>query len=436
MVYKIIAWHADGPEASWNVSWKVNSVRDESTHGQQAFQSADMILEPIWPPINFTLRDSGLHIFLELEEGSRSEIQLVDLGHPVAFEFLLQTLEVSVSDRQKSSRTIKLVVPRGKGNIIRSNILPKRMQDLEYIEKTTAFAQPLQLFANEEWTASTSFIDLFKGAVGAIRLHEVSGTQIIDEALAALESELHNRLCMPLLEAGLKRRTIVCLEGSEVLPYRGACAGQFYAAAESLGIDIIILATEGHWLQRSDYAHWRKAFIPVECGYDAEFPSRIVAAVKQYAGPIDGIVTIYESYHVALSIAAKELGLSYEPTYAYEVATNKYKLSAFEGRNSFMASNAEDAIRTARTEDVPWPIIIKPCRGWASELVFKVDNIEQLEAVAPRMNSERHGTAFVMEHYCAGPEVDINFAMYEGEVVFWGTFHYLPLLLTDMTDAK
>jgi D-alanine-D-alanine ligase-like ATP-grasp enzyme len=116
-----------------------------------------------------------------------------------------------------------------------------------------------------------------------------------------------------------------------------------------------------------------------------------------------------------------------EPISAYEIATNKFKTSIFEGRKSFKASNVEEALHIARTEDVPWPIIIKPCRGWASELVFKVDNVQQLEEAAPRMRSDRHGTEFVMEHYCDGPEVDINFVMYDGDVIFWG-MHFPPFL--------
>ena len=52
-----------------------------------------------------------------------------------------------------------------------------------------------------------------------------------------------------------------------------------------------------------------------------------------------------------------------------------------------------------------------------------MDDIEQLESCASRMNcSAAHGTEFVMEPYCDGPEVDINFVMYDGEVLFWGEY--------------
>ena len=314
---------------------------EEIAAGQRFFQSADVIFEPIEAPAAFTLRDTDLRISLLPEggSGSGSEIQSSDLGR-LNFEFLLETLETSIT----ATRAVELVAPRGNGNIIRSNILPNRMHDVEHVERTAALAQPL-------------------------------------------------------LAAGLERQTIVIVEGGDTFPFEGACSAQLYEAGKSLGIDIVVLAVEGHDLQRRpEFAHWFKASIPVECGYDAGFPARIVAAVKQYgkesSRPIDGIVTTYESYHVAVSTAAEELGLPCDLISAYEIATNKFKTSIFEGRKSFTASNVKEALHIARTEDVPWPIIIKPCRGWASELVFKVDDIQQLEEAAPRMRSDRHGTEF------------------------------------------
>lgn len=445
MLAKIIVQHAEEggaeAEAAWTVSWTIprNPISTELGQPSPFFQSLDVIIEPILAGAStdspFRLRNtSGVHIFLESEEGGstrRGEVQPSNLGSLAAFEFLLDALEASISPTTTAAAgtagtasrptAIKLVVPRGNGNIIRSNILSKRLQDLEYIEKTVDFAQPLQLFANGEgWNASTDLIACFKGAAGAIQLCDASSGQTVEEALGILEEELHNRLCIPLVLAGLKRQTILLIEGGDSLPYRGACSAQIYEAAHSLGIDIILLADENHELRRPEYSHWYKDFIPVRAGDDSGFPSRIVAAVRQYKGQIDAILSVFESLHVAISKAVEELGFPHEPTSAYHVATDKFRLSAFEGRNSFEASSTEEAMKIARTENVPWPIIIKPCRGWGSELVYKLDTIEQLEATASCMNTERHGARFVMEHYCDGPEVDINFVMYEGEVLFWG----------------
>ena len=41
-----------------------------------------------------------------------------------------------------------------------------------------------------------------------------------------------------------------------------------------------------------------------------------------------------------------------------------------------------------------------------------------------------------MEHYCDGPEVDINFVMYDGEVLFWGMYFTLSLSFAKATMEK
>lgn len=435
MSAQVTVQHANGQEALWKVSWKVGKERSEAATGQQFFQSADVILEPIEVPAAFSLCDTDLRVFVQPEGGNISEIPSSDLKC-LSLEFLLETLQVSST----ATRAVKLVAPRGNGNIIRSTILPHRMHDVEHVERTAALAQPLQLFTGDEWNASTGLVSLLKGSVGAIRVHKDASPDM-GEIFAFLDEELDKRLCMPLLAAGLERQTIVLVEGGDSFPFDGLCSAQLYEAGASLGIDIVVLAVEGHDLQRRrEFAHWCKAFIPIECGYDAGFPARIVAAVRQYAKDsgqsVDGIVTTFESYHTAVSAAAEELGLLHEPVSAYEVATNKFKTSLLEGRKSFKASNVQEALHIAKTEDIPWPIIIKPCRGWASELVFKVNDIQELEKFAPRMSSDRHGTEFVMEHYCDGPEVDINFIMYDGEVLFWGMYcpPSLPLALANMVQ--
>ncbi|TVY40498.1 Fumipyrrole biosynthesis protein C [Lachnellula occidentalis] len=434
MAYKLIAKPLGGiEEASWKVSWKI--IPRESTSKRQSFQSADVVFEKSSVPLDYVPQSSSdVRLFLEsVEGGQREELQPTDLSHPKAFDFLLETLEATVS----FPRAIKLVSPCDKGNIIHADILPKRMQDIDYIEKTTAFAHPLQLFTGEEWTASTAFATLFQSSVGAIRLNGTSTTtsQTTNAALDVLEDELKNRL-PTMVVAGLTRRTVVLLEGQDTLPHRGGYAAQFYGAAELMGIDVVVLAAEGHWLQSgSEYGHWRKAFIPIEFGYDAEFPSRIVAAVRKYGERVDGIMTLFDCYQVVVSKAALELGLPTEPTSAYEVIGNKYETSVFEGRKSFKVTSYDEAMRIARTEDLSWPIIMKPCRGWASELVSKIDNIEQLATVRDSFGSStKHGSEFVMEPFCNGPEVDINFVVYDGQVVFWEIGDENPKSAEDVSD--
>lgn len=412
----IVLQSPDGSAASWQVSWTVLSV----TNASQSFQSADVLFSPLSVPVNFTLSEHPLHCYIEDPGRDRLELQAATLGHPHALEFLVDTLKATT---QSASQTaIKLVAPAHGGNIARADIVPRRMQDIEYLDVVVALAQPLQQYNGQPFSDTDDLVTLIKHAVGAIRLRadSTSPGRVLD-TLSDLESELFNRLPSRLTVPGLRRRTMAVLEGSEMLPDTGGCATQFYSAAMSLGVDIIVLGVEGHWLQGPKYIHWRKAFIPIEFGHDAAFPSRIVAAVKSSGEQVEALLNCFDSYHSAVSQAAAELGLPHEPTAAYQVATDKYQLSAIEGRKCFLANGIEDLIQNALTKDLTWPAIVKPCRGWGSELVFRADSAAQLVAWAKTINpATSHGAQFVIEPYCDGPEVDINFVLYNGELLFWG----------------
>jgi biotin carboxylase len=70
-----------------------------------------------------------------------------------------------------------------------------------------------------------------------------------------------------------------------------------------------------------------------------------------------------------------------------------------------------------------FPLIVKPCTGWNSDCVVKVRDLEELRA-AVRRASARHAdsaaknTGVVIEPYVDGPEVDANFVVLDGEVLF------------------
>lgn len=408
-----IACRTDGPsdgEKWWKATWTV-----AAGHEKASYQSANILFEPVDADPNPQLTEQeALHI-VDGGSGSGTEIHI---GRR-SFDFLHHLLRHATS-----VQAIKLIGPRGDGNVVRSNIIPKRMHDVEHVEASVALAEPLQLYTDQAWSTSTPLSTLFRTSAGALHLSTQAAAPS-PEFWLALEGEMEKRLGLPLVLPGLKRQLMFLVEGGLHLPFDGACSWQLYDAAKSLGIDVVVLASPGHVLQqRAQFIPWYHHFVAVQCGFDADFPTRIVTAVREYerehARTADGIVTGYESYHVAVSMAAKQLGLPCEPVSAFEVATDKFKTSLLEGRKSYTASSVDEALQVARTEEIPWPLILKPCRGWASDLVFKVDNIQQLEQAAPRMKSDSHGNNFVMEHYCSGPEVDINFVLYDGKVLFWG----------------
>lgn len=117
--------------------------------------------------------------------------------------------------------------------------------------------------------------------------------------------------------------------------------------------------------------------------------------------------------------AASQLSLPTYPPSAYEIATDKFKTSVSMGHHAYCASSAEDASRIVQEHNLEFPLIIKPTNGFLSEGVFRVNEPTQLEAGVQGINTERHGKEFVIENYCEGPEVDANFVLCDGELLFF-----------------
>jgi biotin carboxylase len=87
------------------------------------------------------------------------------------------------------------------------------------------------------------------------------------------------------------------------------------------------------------------------------------------------------------------------------------------------AGELEGVIAERGEKGFMFPLIVKPCTGWNSDCVVKVRDLEELRA-AVRRASARHAdspaknTGVVVEPYVDGPEVDANFVVLDGEVLF------------------
>ncbi|PQE12497.1 ATP-grasp superfamily protein [Rutstroemia sp. NJR-2017a BBW] len=69
-------------------------------------------------------------------------------------------------------------------------------------------------------------------------------------------------------------------------------------------------------------------------------------------------------------------------------------------------------------------MVVKPCIGWNSDCVSKVSNEADLaeairKAAERHSNSPKQSTAVVVEPYIDGPEVDANFVLLDGEILFF-----------------
>lgn len=124
---------------------------------------------------------------------------------------------------------------------------------------------------------------------------------------------------------------------------------------------------------------------------------------------------------MAVARAAEQLGLATAGAKPYQIATDKHQTSVFESREAYRFPSPGEALQIAADHGSIYPAIIKPCNGWSSEGVLRADNrwdfVKALQTLQS-FTTIRHGNDFVVERYCSGPEVDINFVLLDGEILF------------------
>ncbi|KAL2133424.1 hypothetical protein VTI74DRAFT_2350 [Chaetomium olivicolor] len=331
---------------------------------------------------------------------------------------------------------LRLLFPSVCGTPIRSDFLRYRLNGCELTRSVHGFLQPLQPIVAVSLITQTSpiptreaFLSLLASSIGGIIAQ--SKSQPNTHALSdSLTSSLTYRLSIPWSVATPSpRRRIFWIQGRANIH----ASEQFYQAAHALGIALVVCDEPGHWMESSDvavnpWAPYREAFVPMRIDADAGFAQRIVDAVRAYPGKVDGVVCISDVRLEGVARACEILGLPTEGSEAYKVAGDKglaRKLEEEEGDESFVLENAGqlEAILMERGKRLEYPLIVKPCTGWNSDCVVKVLNEGELRAAVKRAsgrhaNSAARNTRVVIEPYISGPEVDANFVILDGEVLF------------------
>ena len=381
-----------------------------------------------WP----TDGESVPHVcFLKSEESTRV-FAPESFDKAQAFNFLLDCLSVAAS--APCRRAFKLVLPGTQGYITRSDILSLRFADCRLAQSVVSFVQPKHHFDGKriEEDIFESLIDIFLAAAGGILLSNDSPGEVLESALDSLHTELDNRLSFPWITAETQpRQTIALVEGGK----GPASTEGIVAAAKALDIGIIVLDRPGHWLQGEQYEHWREAFIAIDRSPDEGLPQRITDALQKHGEDIDGITTFFEPLMPAVARVAERLSLPTAPPSAYEVASDKYRTGIAEGRPAYRVSSFEETKPITDDNELLYPLIVKPCSGWGSEGVFKVNTVEDLKVAFDAIDFKRHGSNAVIESYCGGPELDVNFVLCDGEVIFFEASDDFPSPADDK-DAK
>ena len=405
----------DGFECRWSLN-----QRSTSNLPHRYWQSVDITLRKL--PRSTETRplcetEATPHMLLEALAGPGEEI-----GFSAVSEFLLKFLSAAISTPAGRGKAVKLIIPRVPGYIVRSDIIPLRMIDCPHVVSVVSFSEPQQWFLGDSLTNGTTkrLRAVLAASAAGILLDTNEAMADMASDLDALEVELQNRLSFPwLLKERRPRQTLAMVRGALRCPEYGGTGSNIYSAAKALGIDIVVLDSPGHWLESPEYAGLCESFLPINIERDAELPTRIVDALSKYGKKIDGITTYLESYAALVARAAEHLSLPTEPPESFEIAIDKYKTSIAEGHAAYHASSIDEALDVARQPGLKYPLIVKPCRGWSSEGVSKVDNASGVANAIKTIDVDRHGARFVIEEYCDGPEVDANLILCDGELLLF-----------------
>lgn len=327
----------------------------------------------------------------------------------------LLTRVLSSGSRDKHSR-FALVIPCVTGRIARSDIVSLRSVDLLGVDSVITLADPGQLFKAKPTISETggvdiqTFSELLTAAAAGLLLS--SGIDIGD-----LSTELVQRLSIPWilpLSYEHRRKTLALVDGRHD-PHVGE---PLYSAARALEIDLVVVERPGHWTSQEKYRSWYKDLLIIDMTVDEGLSDRIVEAIQISGHKIDGIVTLFDPRAAATAKAAERLGVPLAPAEAYEIATDKLRTSLLDGHSAHRVSRLADAKSLIDRGQASFPLILKPVAGFLSEGVFLVQSFEDLSHAINSIVTI-HGKDALMEPYCDGPEVDANFVLANGEILFF-----------------
>ena len=335
-------------------------------------------------------------------------------------DFFLRCCHASIHDSSGGPRGLKFILPSQHGYIARSDFLRQRLLDSDLVEKVQTFCQPRQCVSalSTEHLAWSGMNQILAHAVGGLYAKQ-RPDKCATSILADLDMEMHDKLLFPwLLDRPIPRRVIAFFDNRD-----RASTEHMYRAAKALGIDMIVLkGGPNHWLDSVEYSSLRIETIQLDMTLDEELPLRIVETISSRGIPIDGLVSDLDGFSVPVAKAAAFLGLPCENLKALDICGDKYKQRMISGDPTRQVHRGDDA-KAMVNGDLEYPMVVKPSYGMGSEGVSKVlDEVELDQAVGRVFDSQydhlSNTVAINVEEYCDGPELDVNFVLLDGKVLF------------------
>lgn len=350
------------------------------------------------------------------------------------------------SAKQTNLVATKVILAPRDGYLCTGNLLDLRMRHSKFVAMVVPFAAwdtHLEAIPAHFHKSKTSLLSLLRCSPGALVLKQLPGLSY-GETLTLLDKDFEMRLSFDWMlptKPAPRRVAVVC--GRPMYDKKsGMHASEcFFEAAQGLGISMVIFDNPGHWLEGEEYAYLREAFIAVDMSDKEALPEKIAELVWAQDRHIDGIVTFTDDFVIATAEAAEILGLPTEPAQVMVQAHHKHEMRKLVNQTNIQVlclnsvGELNDPALAEKLESLQYPIIVKPSRGQFSKGVKKVaDDAGMREAVRLLGEYGLTGEGILLETYVDGPELDANFVLWDGQVLFLEVTDNFPCL-GDADDA-
>lgn len=399
-----------------HVQWRLN---DQSQNGKPLyFQTVDVLLRGI-PPTT-VIYSKEIHALLK--QGSVNQ----EIKATRCSAFLISVIQALTRKRSKET-ALKLVLPVEDGYVVRSDFLQQRLYGCPNVEWKEEFVAPREHCSKPSLPSNVleTFSEILASAAGGIVIDEVP-ERAPESLLSELQTELSNRLSLHwLVPRPIAERKLAILGHRSLFMME-----RWFSAGQSMGIQILVLGEHGSWLEQAEYSHLIEQFIPIDMSVDEDLPSRILGALDRFGHTIDGITTTIDVYFDAAARVSKRLNIPTSPIESLSISQDKYATRTLFGNDAqnYLVTDIDDLRQQIHDSSgvLVYPLIVKPSKGWSSEGVFKVRNERELFAAVEKLALFAPGVRIIVESYVDGPEVDANFLMWDGEILFFEVVDDFP----------
>jgi len=336
------------------------------------------------------------------------------------------------SQRLLSSDTleigIKLLVPYGRGYLVQADFIQRRMLGCALVQSCAGFLSTNSLlhYYNPATIPNLQPQELIEAVAGAILIKSDSDVR---QNMALVNEEIAARLSLAWIAASplLKNRLVIVASRHPLV------MADWLRSAYGLGIRITLVGPEGHFLQHHSAQYPAiEQYLPIDMNLDDGLAQRILTVLKNDGRPFHGITTFKDPYFIYVAEVAKALGLHTEPIDAIKTCIDKHSTSQLikHSMQPVRVKNLEELKDELTKNAVTYPLIVKPCNGYGSEGVFRADAEDQLYVAVLKLKSTAEGDVLI-DTFVEGPEVDCNFVLLHGEVLFFEVVDGFPCTAED-----